>query len=233
MKKYSVILLLMLLCLVSCTKTGNAVSESTVSVETKAVANPSTPLEKYSYIMGAMVYDTYYSNYKIDADYLIKGINDWKNGTMSIPEEKFQEVAREFSEWFLNELGAKNLKAAEDFLAENKKKDGVITTESGLEYVVKKMGNGDIPKQDDNVSVYYTLYTLDGTVYDKADESNGPATFNLGNLIPGFREVCTKVPTGSSVTVWIHPSMGYGEYGTSNIEPNTLLIFDIQILSVE
>ena len=131
----------------------------------------------------------------------------------------------------LEELTKKNLETAEGFLAVNKAREGVITTESGLQYEVVKASEGVRPQASDSVKVNYTLTYLDGRIGDSSPKGV-PSTFALPNLIPGFREGLMLMTVGSEYRFFLHPRLGYGASGSSNIEPNALLIFDVQLVEI-
>ncbi|MFA6873461.1 MAG: FKBP-type peptidyl-prolyl cis-trans isomerase, partial [Bacteroidaceae bacterium] len=119
------------------------------------------------------------------------------------------------------------------FMAENKSKDGVITTESGIEYKVEKEGNGPKPKATDKVKVHYVGTLLDGTEFDSSVKRGQPATFNLSQVIPGWTEGIQLMPVGSKYTFWIPSELAYGDHGTQGIKPGSTLKFEVELLSIE
>jgi FKBP-type peptidyl-prolyl cis-trans isomerase FkpA len=123
-----------------------------------------------------------------------------------------------------------SLKAAEAFLAANGKKPGVQTTASGLQYKVLTKGKGITPKASDSVSVKYKGYFASGKVFD---QSQTPMSFGVSNLVPGWTEALQFMPAGSKYRLWLHPKIGYGGREVGSIPPNTLLVFDIELLSVQ
>jgi FKBP-type peptidyl-prolyl cis-trans isomerase len=119
------------------------------------------------------------------------------------------------------------------FLAANKTKDGVITTESGLQYKVLTEGTGVKPGIDDQVKVHYTGKLLDGTVFDNSVERGEPFTTRLTGVIPGWTEVLQIMPAGSKYQVWIPSELAYGPQGAGQqIKPNSVLEFEIELLEV-
>ena len=144
----------------------------------------------------------------------------------AIVEEYVAELQAEYQAW-LDELAASNLEKAESFLADNAGRDGVITTDSGLqvEFTFDDESESAVPAEDSLVVVDYTLTLMDGTVMDQGED----VEFSLSNLIPGFSEAVMMMSVGDSVRAYVHPSLGYGETGTPTIEPNSLLIFDITL----
>ena len=126
------------------------------------------------------------------------------------------------------------LAKGQSFLAENATKEGVVTTESGLQYKVITMGTGAKPTDKDRVKVLYTGRLLDGTVFDSTDKNDGkPATFGVKGVIKGWTEVLQLMPVGSKFTVYVPAELAYGERGAGeNIPGNATLIFDIELLEI-
>ncbi len=126
-----------------------------------------------------------------------------------------------------------NRKAGEDFLAENKEKEGVITTESGLQYKVLVEGDGEIPTEDQEVTVKYEGRLIDGTVFDSSYKRPGEtAKFSPKNVIKGWTEALTMMPVGSKWELYIPQELAYGERKSGNINPYSALIFTVELVSV-
>ncbi len=145
-----------------------------------------------------------------------------------------QELEKEYDAW-LAEVAVTNLEEAEAFLEQNKSNEGVITTASGLQYQVQTPpAEGKKPSLTDTVEVNYQLQMADGTVIESSYDRGETAHFPVDGLIDGFTEALLTMNTGSVVRTWIHPSLGYGEAGTEAIlPPNTLLIFDIELVGID
>jgi FKBP-type peptidyl-prolyl cis-trans isomerase FkpA/FKBP-type peptidyl-prolyl cis-trans isomerase FklB len=126
-----------------------------------------------------------------------------------------------------------NMAAAMAFMAENAGKDGVITTESGLQYQVVTQGDGARPAATDTVTVHYRGTLLDGTEFDSSYARNEPISFALDRVIPGWTEGVQLMPVGSKYTFWIPPQLGYGEAGGGPIPPNSALIFEVELLDIQ
>lgn len=126
-------------------------------------------------------------------------------------------------------------KASEKFLAENKTKEGVITTPSGLQYKVIKMGTGKKPVSGSTVTVHYTGKLIDGKVFDSSVERKQPATFNTQQVIPGWQEAVLLMPKGSKFQLYIPANLAYGDRGAGNglIPGGSALIFDVELLDVK
>lgn len=128
----------------------------------------------------------------------------------------------------------KNAEAGAAFLAENAKKPGVETTESGLQYKVVTAGDGPRPSAADTVKVHYKGTLLDGTSFDDSYERGEPVTFPLSQVVPGWQEGIALMPVGSKYTFWIPSKLGYGERGTPGgpIGPNATLVFEVELLEI-
>ena len=148
--------------------------------------------------------------------------------------QRFQQFMMERQQKMQKELADKNLKDAEKFLEENKKKEGVITTASGLQYKIITKGNGKIPTAQDTVVAHYRGTLIDGTEFDNSFKRNEPATFPVSGVIKGWQEILQLMPVGSKWEVYIPPQLAYGEQGAGQvIPPNAALIFDIELISIK
>lgn len=124
-------------------------------------------------------------------------------------------------------------KEGEDFLAENAKKEGVVTLPSGLQYQVLREGNGKKPKATDQVRCHYEGTLIDGTVFDSSYRRNQPATFGLNQVIPGWTEGVQLMSEGSKYRFFIPYKLAYGEQGAGGmIPPYAALIFDVELIEV-
>jgi FKBP-type peptidyl-prolyl cis-trans isomerase FklB len=127
-----------------------------------------------------------------------------------------------------------NREAGKKFLAENKLKEGVITTPSGLQYKVLKQGEGAVPQRTDKVKVHYEGRLVDGTVFDASTKhGTEPATFRADQVIKGWTEALTMMPVGSKWQLYIPYQLAYGDRNTGNIKPFSALIFDVELLGIE
>jgi len=125
------------------------------------------------------------------------------------------------------------LAKGEAFLAENKTKEGVIATESGLQYKIITQGNGPKPEESSTVKVHYTGQLLDGTVFDSSVQRGESATFGVSQVIQGWTEVLLLMPVGSKYQVWIPSNLAYGQQGAGQqIKPNSVLTFEIELLEI-
>jgi len=128
---------------------------------------------------------------------------------------------------------SENEKEATEFLAKNGKREGVITTKSGMQYEVIKEGKGLKPTTADRVKVHYHGTLLDGTVFDSSVERKEPATFGVTQVIKGWTEALQLMPVGSKYKLYIPGNLAYGNRSQGKIGPNQLLIFEVELLSIE
>lgn len=154
-------------------------------------------------------------------------------------EEKlmsFEEAKKVVTDYFTaleEETKKNNAEAGKKFLEENAKDPAVKITESGLQYLVVKEGDGIKPKASDAVTVHYTGRLIDGTVFDSSEQRGEPATFAVGQVIPGWVEGLQLMSEGSAYRFFIPSELAYGTYGTGPIQPNSTLIFDVQLIKVQ
>jgi FKBP-type peptidyl-prolyl cis-trans isomerase FklB len=134
----------------------------------------------------------------------------------------------------LKEQGDKNLAEGKAFLAENGKKKGVKTLPSGLQYRVLSEGTGKTPKKSDTVTVHYRGTLVDGTEFDSSIARGQPATFKVDGVIPGWTEALQLMKEGAKWQIFIPPELAYGERGVpSHIPPQSVLIFEVELISVK
>jgi FKBP-type peptidyl-prolyl cis-trans isomerase len=127
-----------------------------------------------------------------------------------------------------------NMREGEEFLAENKAKDGVVETASGLQYIVLEQGEGPSPVADDRVAVHYEGKLLDGKVFDSSYERGEPAEFVLSAVIAGWTEGVQLMKVGSKYRFFLPSDLAYGERGAGqDIGPNATLIFEVELISIE
>ncbi len=177
----------------------------------------------------------------IDLDQLAKGLKDAYTGKkLSIPDNELRNIMSAYQ----NELKAKqaaavknasdaNQKAGAAFLAENTKKDGIVTLPSGLQYKIIKQGDGKKPTETDIVECNYRGTLIDGTEFDSSARVGKPVQFKVASIIPGWQEALKLMPVGSKWQLFIPAQLAYGERGAGrDIGPNSTLIFDVELLSI-
>jgi len=130
---------------------------------------------------------------------------------------------------------AENLVKQNEFLEKNKSEVGVVATESGLQYIILKEGEGKAAKDGDTITVHYTGTFLDGTKFDSSIDRNQPLSIALGEgqLIKGWVEMLRLMKKGEKVKTWIPSSLGYGEYGNNAVQGNSMLIFEMELLDIK
>ena len=124
-------------------------------------------------------------------------------------------------------------KENEEFLANNKSKDGIKVTESGLQYRIIKEGKGEIPTKTSRVKVHYKGTMIDGTEFDSSYERKEPTTFRADQVIKGWTEALTMMPVGSKWELYIPQELGYGSREAGKIKPFSTLIFEVELISIE
>ena len=158
-----------------------------------------------------------------------------KGGAMTM--EAAQEYTRTAMETIkakaMEEKYADNKAAGEKFLAENKTKEGVKTTESGLQYKVITEGKGEIPADTCKVKVNYKGTLIDGTEFDSSYKRNEPATFRANQVIKGWTEALTMMPVGSKWELYIPQELAYGSRESGQIKPFSTLIFEVELVGIE
>ena len=158
-----------------------------------------------------------------------------KGGVMTM--EAAQEYTRTAMETIkakaMEEKYADNKAAGEKFLAENKTKEGVKTTESGLQYKVITEGKGEIPADTCKVKVNYKGTLIDGTAFDSSYKRNEPATFRANQVIKGWTEALTMMPVGSKWELYIPQELAYGSRESGQIKPFSTLIFEVELVGIE
>jgi len=199
--------------------------------------------EKLSYSMGFEV-GNYFKRVggDIKKEMLLQGISDAYDDVKPIltPEEMVT-VQKEFSlkmeERQRTEMAlmlAKNKATGDAYLEENKKKEGVIVTESGLQYEVITQGDGEKPKATDKVKVDYVGTLIDGREFDSSIKRGEPAVFSVGQVISGWGEALQLMNVGTKLRLVIPSDIAYGEQGVApSIQPNSVLIFEVELLAIE
>jgi FKBP-type peptidyl-prolyl cis-trans isomerase FklB len=179
---------------------------------------------------------------EIDPDVMARAIKDVTAGGKTLmTEEEVRKVIADFQQELVakqeakaKEGAIKNLKDGEAFLAENSKKEGVITLPSGLQYKVEKNGTGKKPGPNDSVTVHYKGTLIDGSEFDSSYKRGEPVSFPVGGVIPGWTEALQLMEEGSKWQLFIPANLAYGERGAgAQIGPNSTLIFDVELLNVK
>lgn len=159
-------------------------------------------------------------------------ISTLENGGMLTMEEA-DEILRSYFEKEGEKEGQTNLESGNAFLEQNKSRNGISVTESGLQYEVLKQGSGEKPGPTDQVKVHYHGTLIDGTVFDSSVNRGEPVTFGVNQVIPGWTEALQLMPAGSKWKIFIPSALAYGDRGAgSDIGPNSTLIFEVELLEI-
>ncbi len=186
-----------------------------------------TVRDKASYSIGMM----FGTNFKkqgvdIDIDLLIQGLRDASGGKTLLTEEQAGEAVQEFEKGIV----ARQSQESRDFLVNNKKKPGVKSTPSGLQYKVIKAGKGPKPQKTDAVTVTYRGTFINGNEFDSS--GGKPFTIPVAQVIDGWKEALQLMEVGSKWQLFIPSELAYGEEGQPPIGPNTTLVFDLELLQI-
>ena len=178
---------------------------------------------------------------EVTPEVLARGIKDVLDSSKKVlTEEQAQKVMMEFQKQLMAKhdekmkvAGEKNKKDGEAFLAENKKKEGVVTLPNGLQYKIITAGTGKKPKAEETVTVNYRGTLIDGTEFDSSIKRGQPATFPCHGVIKGWTEALQLMPVGSKWQLFIPSDLAYGAQGAGGvIGPDATLIFEIELLSI-
>ena len=177
---------------------------------------------------------------KLNIDDFAQAIKDCMSGKTQMTNSEAQKVAQDFfaeqekvQRAKAAELGKAAREKGEQYLAENAKKEGVITTVSGLQYKVITMGKGEKPTENSQVKVHYRGTLIDGTEFDSSYARNEPATFRANQVIPGWTEALQLMPVGSKWMLYIPQELGYGNREAGDvIKPFSTLIFEVELLEI-
>ena len=211
-----------------------------------APAKPSTPPppppvalktlnDSFSYAIGMSVANFYKEQGIADfnTNLLVKAINDAKAGKAVLNENQANTCVMNYMQLKKSEKSAAVRKAGEAFLAENKKKPGVITNPSGLQYMILKEGTGPKPTDTDQVKVHYHGTLTDGTIFDSSVERGEPITLGVNGVIQGWVEALKLMPVGSKWRLFIPSGLGYGDNDAGPfIKGGSALIFDVELLEI-
>lgn len=178
----------------------------------------------------------------VNVDALMRGFRDAYGGKQStLPQDKTERLLQDFSQEMMNKQAERtrmqaeeNKKKGDAFLAENKKKPGVVTLPSGLQYKIVTEGTGPKPSKDTTVVCHYRGTLIDGTEFDSSYKRGEPATFRVAQVIRGWQEILQLMPVGSKWQVFVPSALAYGERGAGErIGPNAALIFDIELVAIK
>ncbi|MEM5528203.1 FKBP-type peptidyl-prolyl cis-trans isomerase [Gammaproteobacteria bacterium AS21] len=199
--------------------------------------------KKLSYSFGLMVAQQMKPNFDtLDIEAFSAAVKDvfagaepqLKDEEVEAVLQKFQSAAVEKAQAKAKEAAQANIDAGTKFLAENGKRDGVVTTQSGLQIEIIEAGSGANPSADDTVVVHYAGKTLEGVEFDSSIKRNQPATFPLNGVIAGWTEGLQLLKEGGKAKFYIPSELAYGASGAGEIiEPGATLIFDVELIEIK
>jgi len=200
-------------------------------------AKVQSPEDSLAYSLGIASYFYYMGDsLNINPVLFAKGMIDAENKKNTLDEQTAQGYVMSYmqnrqAEKMKLQYG-KNIEEGEKFLAENKKREGVKETASGLQYEVITMGTGAKPGPEETVKVHYTGTLMDGTKFDSSVDRNEPAVFGVNQVIKGWQEGIQLMPVGSKFKFYIPYELAYGANGTGPIPPYATLIFEVELLDI-
>ena len=171
----------------------------------------------------------------LDVEDFVKAFTEiMKNEDTSMSLEEASQHIQAYFSAKQNEMLEMNTEEGKLFLAENKEKENVVTLPSGLQYEILTEGNGAVPTATDTVNCHYHGTLIDGTVFDSSVQRGQPATFGVTQVIKGWVEALQLMPVGSKWRLFVPSDLAYGEQGAGNdIQPNSTLIFEVELLSIQ
>ena len=198
--------------------------------------------ERISYSIGVDLAQHFLAQeLEIDQTTFMQGIQDGLKGQSKLSNSEIQNILSNVQQEMLQKkaddwkiMAKKNKDQGDTFLMQNKKKEGVMTRSSGLQYRIITQGTGPIPTASDKVKTHYRGQLIDGTEFDSSYARNMPAVFPVNGVISGWTEALQLMPVGSKWELVVPPELAYGEYGAgAKIGPNATLIFEVELLGIE
>ncbi|AHM60295.1 peptidyl-prolyl isomerase [Flammeovirgaceae bacterium 311] len=192
---------------------------------------------KASYAIGVMIATNLESQEmdSLDIEAVVVAFHDvLKDQELKLPRQEAESTIQQYMQEMMDAKKTKAIEEATAYLDNNKKKEGIQETESGLQYKVIKQGSGKSPGPKDRVKVHYTGMLTDGTVFDSSVERGEPITFGVNQVIPGWTEALQLMKEGDKWTIYIPYELAYGERGAGrDIPPYSTLVFDVELLKIE
>lgn len=192
--------------------------------------------DKVSYCLGLSIASNLITSgvKTIQVDPFMDALDAAFNGKMpELSPEEANQILQEYFSKVQEEQASVAIEAGKKFLTENAKKEGITTTDSGLQYEVITEGKGDLPKGTDSVKCHYHGTLIDGTVFDSSVNRGEPATFPVNGVIAGWVEALQLMPVGSKWKLYVPSELAYGAQGAGNlIGPHTTLIFEVELLEI-
>lgn len=231
MKLKALVLLALLSTLIACEQKEEMQAETAT-----AATGLKTDADRFSYGLGMVIGERVLKQYEgVDYDLLIQGMKaqHQSQATLITLEDAGAALAAHAEQQFAAQTETNKMKGT-TYLAENAKKEGVMVTESGLQYTVITQGDGAKPAATDQVTVHYRGTLIDGTEFDSSYSRGEPATFGLNQVIPGWTEGVQLMNVGSKYLFVVPSELGYGERGAGGaIGPFETLIFEVELIEIK
>ncbi|OGR14127.1 MAG: hypothetical protein A2277_21025 [Desulfobacterales bacterium RIFOXYA12_FULL_46_15] len=233
MRFKKIIVFILILTFYACLK-GFADDKTTLSLEKAEIE------KQISYALGYDILEQMKGNFPLDPDLFIMGLDDAKKNQPRLSEEKikdlltsYQRILRQKQIEKMKLDSEKNRKEGTAFLEANKKKEGVLTLSSGLQYKILTQGEGPVPNPMDTVECHYKGTLIDETVFDSSHDRGEPARFQVNQVIQGWGEALRIMKTGSTWILYVPADLAYGDRGAGDmIKPGATLIFQIELLGI-
>ena len=201
-----------------------------------SIANKKHYMDKCSYSIGLGIVQNLSSMgiANLSVDDFAQAIKDVLEGNQTaISHQEAREIVNKYFEELEAKMGAAAIEQGKAFLEENKKRAGVVTLPSGLQYEIIKEGTGKKPQATDQVKCHYEGTLIDGTLFDSSVQRGEPAVFGVNQVIPGWVEALQLMPEGSKWKLYIPSELGYGARGAGEmIPPHSTLVFEVELLEV-
>ena len=193
-------------------------------------------MDKFSYSIGLGIGQNLSSMgiANLSVDDFAQAIKDVLGGNQTaISHQEAREIVNKYFEELEAKMGAAAIEQGKAFLEENKKRAGVVTLPSGLQYEIIKEGTGKKPQATDQVKCHYEGTLIDGTLFDSSVQRGEPAVFGVNQVIPGWVEALQLMPEGSKWKLYIPSELGYGARGAGEmIPPHSTLVLEVELLEV-
>lgn len=201
-----------------------------------SIANKKHYMDKFSYSIGLGIGQNLSSMgiANLSVDDFAQAIKDVLEGNQTaISHQEAREIVNKYFEELEAKMGAAAIEQGKAFLEGNKKRAGVVTLPSGLQYEIIKEGTGKKPQATDQVKCHYEGTLIDGTLFDSSVQRGEPTVFGVSQVIPGWVEALQLMPEGSKWKLYIPSELGYGARGAGEmIPPHSTLVFEVELLEV-
>lgn len=224
------------LCLISTPAFSKKEKKNSSKKEDVAVVAQQAPVDSVSYVLGLNVAGSLKNlPVVLDVESFVKGIKDMQAGTATMTEEESVAFLQSYFMGAKNRAAQENTRKGEEFLANNKQQEGVVTLESGLQYKILREGAGIVPTEESEVEVNYRGTLIDGREFDSSYARGESISFPLNRVIKGWTEGLQHVKEGGKIQLFIPSNLAYGdrEMQGSIIEPGSTLIFEVELIKVK